>query len=189
MLQTQKTRCSLQWDLTFFKQKLALLTAHHDPYHCSMCGISAPDKMKFCSKCDLARYCSRKCQTEDWKKSHKVSCHKIVSLRHSIFRLSERYDEVQRKLGMDPVTTEDWLVSIKSPLVLLNSDSADIHVSSIVLSDSDSADIQVSKESSPLLIPASRCSGTVDSIEESQDSWIELDPRTSIFLDVILILM
>ena len=71
---------------------------------------------------------------------------------------------------------------------LLNSDSADTHVSSIVLSNSDSADTQVSKESSPLLIPASRCSGTVDSIEESQDSWIELDPRTSIFLDVILIL-
>ena len=93
----QKTRCSLQWDLTFFKQKLALLTAYHDPYHCSMCGISTPDKMKFCSKCDLARYCSRKCQTEDWKKSHKVSCHEIVSLRHSIFCLSERYDEIQRK--------------------------------------------------------------------------------------------
>ena len=71
-------------------------------------------------------------------------------------------------MGMDPVTTQDWLVSIKSPLVLLNSDSADT---------------QVSKESSPLLIPASRCSGTVDSIEESQDFW------TSIFLDVILILI
>ena len=96
---------------------------------------------------------------------------------------------IQRKLGMDPVTTQDWLVSIKSPLVLLNSDSADTHVSSIVLSDSDSADTQVSKESSPLLIPASRCSGTVDSTEELQDSWIELDPRTSIFLDVILILL
>ena len=92
-------------------------------------------------------------------------------------------------MGMDPVTTQDWLVSIKSPLVLLNSDSADTHVSSIVLSNSDSADTQVSKESSPLLIPASRCSGTVDSIEESQDSWIELDPWTSIFLDVILILI
>ena len=106
MLQTQKNRCSLQWDLTFFKQKLALLTAHHDPYHCSMCGISAPDKMKFCSKCDLARYCSRKCQTEDWKKSHKVSCHEIVSLRHSIFCLSERYDEVNQiyseKTGNEP---------------------------------------------------------------------------------------
>ena len=51
---------------------------------------------------------------------------------------------------MDLVTTQDWLVSIKSPLELLNSDSADT---------------QVSKESSPLL-----------------------DPQTSIFLDVILIL-
>ena len=89
---------------------------------------------------------------------------------------------------MDPVTAQDWLVSIKSPLVLLNSDSTDTHVSSIVLSDSDSADTQVSKESSLLLIPASRCSGTVDSTEEMQDSWIELDPWTSIFLDVILIL-
>ena len=85
-------------DLTFFKQKLALLTAHHDPYHCSMCGISALDKMKFCSKFDLAQYCSRKCQTEDWKKSHKVSCHETVSLRHSIFHLSERYDEVNQIL-------------------------------------------------------------------------------------------
>ena len=44
-------------------------------------------------------------------------------------------------------------------------------------------DPKVSKESSLLLIPASRCSGTVDSIEESQDSWIQY------FLDVILILI
>ena len=73
--------------------------------------------------------------------------------------------------GNGPVTTQDWLVSIKSPLVLLNSDSADTQVS------------KESKESSLLLIPASRFSGTVDSIEESQDSW------TSIFLDVILILI
>ena len=46
---------TLHKNILNWKQKLALLTGHHDPYHCSRCGISAPDKIKkFCSKCDIA---------------------------------------------------------------------------------------------------------------------------------------
>ena len=91
---------ALNLDIDYFQEKLALLTAQHDPYHCSSCGISAPDKMKFCSKCDLARYCSRKCQIKDWETSHRLSCHEIVSLRHSILRVSEECEDQKVLLTM-----------------------------------------------------------------------------------------
>ena len=60
--------------------------------------------MKFCSKCDLARYCSRKCQIKDWETSHRLSCHEIVSLRHSILRVSEEYEEQKLLLKIDSLT-------------------------------------------------------------------------------------
>lgn len=34
-------------------------------------------KMKMCSKCKVAFYCSRKCQKEDWVKGHKEKCGKV----------------------------------------------------------------------------------------------------------------
>ena len=48
--------------------------------------------MKLCSKCDLAPYCSRKCQKKDWKISHILSCRESVCLRNSILVVSEKYD-------------------------------------------------------------------------------------------------
>ena len=69
--------------------------------------------MKFCSKCDLARYCSRKCQIKDWETSHRLSCHEIVSLRHSILRVSEEYEQQKLLLKMNS------LADLKRKLALL----------------------------------------------------------------------
>merc|ERR1712126_21231 len=38
---------------------------------CTLCGIFG--KLKLCSRCKLVRYCSTKCQREDWKR-HKSEC-------------------------------------------------------------------------------------------------------------------
>ncbi|KAH3765057.1 protein PBDC1 [Pelomyxa schiedti] len=42
-------------------------------YICCVCGEPAPFR---CARCKLARYCSRECQTRDWKK-HKASCGEV----------------------------------------------------------------------------------------------------------------
>ena len=39
---------------------------------CQLCGKEA-QKMKKCSVCKLARYCTEECQLKDWKE-HKKSC-------------------------------------------------------------------------------------------------------------------
>ena len=31
-----------------------------------------------CSRCQVARYCSKECQTKDWKDGHKVACNQIL---------------------------------------------------------------------------------------------------------------
>jgi hypothetical protein len=32
------------------------------------------EKLKYCKKCMIATYCSKKCQKKDWKKIHKNNC-------------------------------------------------------------------------------------------------------------------
>ena len=75
---------SLQVD-TWIKLVRLLELPYLDPYHCSNCKISASNEMKFCSKCELARYCSRKCQI-----SHRFCCHGIVLLKDSISYLEDQ---------------------------------------------------------------------------------------------------
>ena len=42
--------------------------------HCG-CGASSGDiSFKVCTACKLVRYCSKRCQVEDWKLRHKVTC-------------------------------------------------------------------------------------------------------------------
>ena len=43
---------------------------------------------KKCDRCKKARYCSRACQVEDWKKSHKAQCQKTE--QNSTVSSSER---------------------------------------------------------------------------------------------------
>lgn len=41
-------------------------------WYCGKMGI----KMSTCSKCKLASYCGKDCQTKHWKQNHKFSCGK-----------------------------------------------------------------------------------------------------------------
>ena len=44
---------------------------------CNVCNL-ASTKMKWCKKCKIVRYCSKKCQKIDWKRNnHKRLCKKI----------------------------------------------------------------------------------------------------------------
>ena len=66
---------------TFSCQKLALLQCEYDPKKCSRCGKSASvENLKQCSRCKSAKYCSQKCQAEDWKSKHKAHCKEIMRL-------------------------------------------------------------------------------------------------------------
>ncbi len=49
---------------------------------CSGCGVTKFDdavKLSKCGKCNVAHYCSRECQTADWKE-HRVECKMITDL-------------------------------------------------------------------------------------------------------------
>ena len=62
----------------------------HEKYHCNMnreqiihkncwyCGLIA--KCSTCSKCKLARYCSKSCQTKAWEQCHKKTCKHLNKL-------------------------------------------------------------------------------------------------------------
>ena len=92
--------------LADLKMKMALLELPYlDPYHCSNCKISASNEMKFCSKCELAWYCSRKCQIDDWKISHRFCCRGIVLLKDSISYLEDQ----QLKMLQDINEEMGWL--------------------------------------------------------------------------------
>ncbi len=65
---------------TFSRQKLALLQCEYDPKSCSRCEKKSSD-LKMCSRCKVAMYCSTKCQTDDWAKSHKAKCKEIRRLK------------------------------------------------------------------------------------------------------------
>ncbi|XP_064620987.1 uncharacterized protein LOC135483865 [Lineus longissimus] len=41
------------------------------PTFCRVCGAEG---LKTCSKCKMAKYCSKECQVKDWKASHKREC-------------------------------------------------------------------------------------------------------------------
>eukprot|EP01084_Bolivina_argentea_P157369 274254_1 len=47
---------------------------------CECCKLKRSDKVKLkqCSKCFHAMYCSRRCQKYDWKKRHRYHCHAIL---------------------------------------------------------------------------------------------------------------
>ena len=51
--------------------------------HCTSCGLkvaSAAKKFSKCSGCLIARYCSKKCQSDDWEtKYHRKVCMKAQS--------------------------------------------------------------------------------------------------------------
>ena len=71
--------------LTFSRQKLALLQCEYDPKRCSHCKEPATSKkLKACSKCLTAQYCSKECQIKDWETKHKVHCKEIRRMKDVI---------------------------------------------------------------------------------------------------------
>ena len=64
------------------KEKLALLMSYHTPFYCSKCNTHSPNKkLKLCAGCSVARYCSKKCQIEDWTCKHRDDCREICRSR------------------------------------------------------------------------------------------------------------
>lgn len=56
---------------------------HRNSFHskhekcCAYCGVTkeeANNRMKICSRCRGAYYCSKECQSEDWYNNHKMTC-------------------------------------------------------------------------------------------------------------------
>lgn len=43
------------------------------PYSCAACGTEN-QRLRFCSRCRNAAYCSKQCQTRHWAASHKENC-------------------------------------------------------------------------------------------------------------------
>ena len=62
---------------------------------CQNCGqlrfvIDHGIKMKCCSSCESAHYCSKTCQQQDWNTSHKANCGKICHGEYKIAHVLER---------------------------------------------------------------------------------------------------
>ena len=87
--------------LTFHRQKLALMQCEYDPKCCSCC--KKPGKsLRSCAKCKTAKYCSKECQTQDWKEKHKLHCQEIRRLQGTIDR-----DETNAERGFTRVKAID----------------------------------------------------------------------------------
>ena len=48
---------------------------------CNTCYITSK-QMKVCSRCNIIRYCSRECQSQDWS-NHKLICIKSTKQKHN----------------------------------------------------------------------------------------------------------
>jgi hypothetical protein len=58
---------------TIFSQSGGLSPRQTDAEVCTVCGTRGQPKLLQCSGCKKVKYCSRKCQREDWK-THKPHC-------------------------------------------------------------------------------------------------------------------
>ena len=50
---------------------------------CSHCGKS-PVNLMVCSRCKCVRYCNRSCQTKNWAKVHKNTCHILKDVKRNV---------------------------------------------------------------------------------------------------------
>jgi len=93
---------------------------------CIKCGKSQTElshPLKFCAKCKQGSYCSRECQTADWK-SHKKNCGKVESLDggpaleldlSELGPVVQAFNRLPRKqLAPDGVVKNHWHFSIRA---------------------------------------------------------------------------
>ena len=59
--------------------------------------------LKDCSKCKYAKYCSVKCQKQDWKKDHKADCASLSGMTDTL----EVFDAVYRCGKAKEITIEE----------------------------------------------------------------------------------
>ena len=71
--------------LTFHRQKLAFMQCEYHPKCCTYCKKPGAGKsLKSCAQSKTAKYCSKECQSQDWKDKHKVHCQEIRRLQATI---------------------------------------------------------------------------------------------------------
>jgi hypothetical protein len=63
-------------DRGHFLCKCAYCISNTNELRCCSCGIN--DTVFWCKRCKQVCYCSKQCQTMDWKRNHKVICDVIV---------------------------------------------------------------------------------------------------------------
>ena len=104
-MQPQETPIDKANLVTFSRQKLALMQCEYNDKCCNHCGQSG-GLLKTCSRCKTAKYCSQECQTDDWKKKHKIHCREIMRLRELIAKESKAKVPVEiktvRRLAASP---------------------------------------------------------------------------------------
>ena len=67
------------------KDNAALFASHNVFDLCFNCGKGAKTLLK-CTKCLVAKYCSKACQEEDWKKIHKKTCVVAIKTKRTLTR-------------------------------------------------------------------------------------------------------
>jgi len=79
-------------------QILSQIDRWHEKFLCFNCK-KKDLKAKLCSKCKVARYCSKTCQIDDWKKGHKKTCKLLVKQQKECKKMEDPSEgEVQEAL-------------------------------------------------------------------------------------------
>ena len=79
---TQEVTASLEPPIVPLAEEKPVTVEKIKPKHCNHCNIEenigdGKNKFKYCGKCRLVKYCTRRCQKKDWKK-HKLECCKQI---------------------------------------------------------------------------------------------------------------
>jgi hypothetical protein len=90
--------CSLN-DLLSLSVQYEKCRDKNECWCCGKTGISA-DAVKRCSRCRVAKYCDKQCQTKDWKQRHRASCPvipdylKLTKLKYDVWRENQTFDRI-----------------------------------------------------------------------------------------------
>ncbi|KAI0738892.1 ankyrin [Daedaleopsis nitida] len=86
------TACVQTWK----RRRVGETTAAMDGKACGACGRTDVS-LKFCAVCHAVRYCSRECQREHWRKTHKTEC--IAFDDESTIKVIPFYEDIGRVMN------------------------------------------------------------------------------------------
>mmetsp|Transcript_76913 Transcript_76913/g.223333 ORF Transcript_76913/g.223333 Transcript_76913/m.223333 type:complete len:253 (-) Transcript_76913:37-795(-) len=79
------------FDMDFAKKTedhiVGVIQSTYGCFHCNLGGDLRPNtkkdakNLKKCTKCGIARYCSKECQVQDWKTNHREQCNNFCENR------------------------------------------------------------------------------------------------------------